>query len=223
LTSETKLQHAALGDTLADLIRHLRTRTFLLRYRAKSAEGVWQNTRIRDSIAGVSRRIDAAATGYRRHRMAYKCLVGAGDWEKTYRPLTAQDVRGLSEQAVKDSELKERYHTKVLTEALASVLRTGQLITTQAAANLLKIRKSQHNVGLQAEREDNSKDKDEDKANGDMEGIDAMRPLAQRAKALAKQVAPGKGRRKLLWIWTMGLRLKDVVDEQLTDSSSFSS
>jgi hypothetical protein len=155
--------------------------------------------------------------------MAYKCLVGAGDWEKTYHPLTAQDVRGLSEQAVKDSELEERYRTKVLMEALASVLRTGQPITTQAAANLLKIRESQRNVGLQAEREDNSEDEDEDEADGNMEGIDAMRPLAQSAKALAEQVAPGEGRRKLSWIWTMGLRLEDVVDEQLTDSSSFSS
>jgi hypothetical protein len=215
--AETTLRHAALGDALADLIRHLRTRTFLLRYRAKSAEGVRQNTRIRDCVAGVSRRIDAAATGYRRHRNAYKSLVGGGDWEKTYRPLTAQDVRGLSEQAVKDSELEERYRTRVLTEALASVLRTGQPITTEAAAQLLKLREAER----KAEREREAEMEDEDEADGDMEGIDAMRPLAQSAKALADQLAPGEGRRKLSWIWTVGLRLDDVVDEQLTDSSSF--
>jgi hypothetical protein len=218
--AETTLRLAALGDALADLIRHLRTRTFLLRYRAKSAEGVRQNTRIRDSVAGVSRRIDAAATGYRRHRLAYKCLVGEGDWEKTYRPLTAQDVRGLSEQAVKDSELEERYRTRVLTEALASVLRTGQPITTQDAADLLKLREAQRK--REAQRDNDEEDDDsEDEAEGDMEGIDTMRPLAQSAKALAEQVALGEGRRKLSWIWTMGLRLNNVVDKQLTDSTCF--
>jgi hypothetical protein len=198
--AEQLIRLASLGDALADLTRHLRTRTVLLRFRAKQAPGVRQGTRLRDSAAGVSRRIDAAAAGYRRHRAAYKKLAGLGEWEKTYRPLSARDVRGLSEKAVSDHELRERYRAKEITEALAHVLRHGYAPPAKPAAA----------VPL----EDDSDD-DED---GDMAHIDALAPHAKAARdLLAEEVAPGEGRRKLSWIWMSGLQVDDVVDNDLTD------
>jgi hypothetical protein len=105
------------------------TCTFLLRYKAKQATGNRQNTRLRDSVSGVSRRIDTAAAGYRRHWIAYKALTGPGDWEKTFRPLTAQDVRGLSEKSVTEQELYKRYRCRKLADALATVASAGGRIT----------------------------------------------------------------------------------------------
>jgi hypothetical protein len=199
--AERDIRLAALGDALADLTRHLRTRTFLLRYKAKQATGNRQNTRLRDSVAGVSRRVDAAAAGYRRHRMAYKSLVGAGDWEKTYRPLTAQDVRGLSEKGVTNQELQERYRCKKLAEALATVLASGYRGTSERVDHALE------------EDDDDEEEEDEEVEIARIDEVDA-------ARKIAGPLGLGEGRRKLSWIWLTGLQIEDIVDDQLTDSKS---
>jgi hypothetical protein len=193
IQAELEIRFAGLGDALADLTRHLRTRTLLLRFKAKQATGVRTNTRLRDSVAGVSRRVDAAAAGYRRHRHAYKALAGPGEWEKTYRHLSGRDVRGLSERSVSDRELEERYLAKKLTDALRHVQHTPDLPSAE-------------DVAEDAESDDE-----------DEEFIDDLAPLANAARLLAEDVAPGEGRRKISWIWTSGLQVDDVNDVQLTD------
>jgi hypothetical protein len=65
--AETEIRLASMSDALDDLLRHLQTRTFIQRFKARNVQGVQGNTRAQDSIAGVSRRVDAAATAYRRH------------------------------------------------------------------------------------------------------------------------------------------------------------
>jgi hypothetical protein len=200
--AEQVIRLAALGDALADLTRHLRTRTFLLRFKAKQATGNCQNTRLRDSVSGVSRRVDAAAAGYRRHRIAYKALVGAGDWEKTYQPLTTQDVRGLSEKGVTNQELQERYHCKKLAKALASVLASlgsGSRATSKRLDHALQ---------------EDDEDEEDEEEEAEMARIDE----ADAARKITGPAGLGEGRRKLSWIWLTGLQVEDVVDDQLTNS-----
>jgi hypothetical protein len=207
IDAEREIRLASLGDALADLTRHLRTRTFLLRYKAKEATGVRTGTRLRDSVAGVSRRIDAAAAGYRRHRMAYKALAGAGDWERTYQHLTASDIRGLSEKEVTEQEHQERYRARKIAVALANVIAAGGRVSQDQADDVL---------GVDPEDEGND-------AAGtippdvELEKIDDHAPLVKAARLLAEKLGPGEGRRKLSWIWMGGLYVDDVADEQLTD------
>jgi hypothetical protein len=62
--AEEAVRLAALGDALADLIRHLRTQTLLLWYKAKQTSGVQTGTCLHDSVASVGRCMDFAAAGY---------------------------------------------------------------------------------------------------------------------------------------------------------------
>jgi hypothetical protein len=109
--AETKVRHSSMATSIEDLIRHLTTCTFLHRDRVKNVTGVHANTRARNVIACVSRRVDASAGAYRRHRVAYKILFGSAPagWEIDFRPLTSADVRGLSEKAVSDEGIQAWY------------------------------------------------------------------------------------------------------------------
>jgi hypothetical protein len=216
IDAERHLRYDAMGDALADLLRHLRTRTFILRHKAKQATGVRTGTRLRDSVAGVSRRVDAAAAGYRRHRRAYKALQGPGPWEKTYKPLSALDVRGLSERAVSEQEMHDRYRAKALAEALASVFRSANSADLPTLAAGVKAAASVHDA--QAAIPDDHDDEDK----GDVELIDEMAPYAQAARLLAEKSVTGEGHRKVSWIWVSSLQLEDLNDPQLTDGSSLS-
>jgi hypothetical protein len=213
--AERGLRYDSMGDALADLLRHLRTRTFILRHKAKQATGVRTGARLRDSVAGVSRRVDAAAAGYRRHRRAYKALQGSGPWEKMFKPLSAQDVRGLSERAVSEHEMMERYRAKALAEALASVFRSADPVDLPALAAGIKAAASVHDS--QADIPDDGEDEDK----GDAENIEEIAPLAQAARLLAEKAVTGEGHRKISWIWVSSLQLEDVNDPQLTDGASY--
>jgi hypothetical protein len=211
--AERSLRDDAMGDALADLLRHLRTRTFILRHKAKQATGVRTGTRLRDSVAGVSRRVDAAAAGYQRHRRAYKALQGPGPWEKTYRPLSALDVQGLSEQAVSEQEMVDRYRAKALAEALASVFRSADPADLPTLAAGVKAATAVHDA--QTDIPDDGEDEDK----GDAENIEEIAPLAQAARLLAEKAVTGEGHRKISWIWVSSLQLEDVNDPQLTDGA----
>jgi hypothetical protein len=209
IDAEQEIRLASLGDALADLTRHLRTRTFLLRYKAKEATGVRTGTRLRDLVAGVSCCIDAAAAGYHRHRIAYKALTGAGDWEKTYQHLTASDVRGLSKKEVTKQEHQERYCARKITVALANVIAAGGRVSQDQVDDAL-------GVDLEDEHDDAAGTIPPDV---ELERIDNHAPLVKAARLLAKKLGPGEGRRKLLWIWMGGLYIEDVADDQLTDGT----
>jgi hypothetical protein len=64
IKAETDIRLAAMANALEDLLRQLRARTFVRRFSARNIQGVRGGTRSRDSIAGISRRVDAAAAAY---------------------------------------------------------------------------------------------------------------------------------------------------------------
>jgi hypothetical protein len=198
--AERDIRLAAMADALEDLLRQLRARTFLQRFSARNIQGKRAGTRSRSSIAGITRRVDAAAAAYRRHRAAYKTLTGADrdGWERIFRPLTAADVRGLSEKAISDEELHERYRITELAKALAHVART----TSQDAV------------------EDPAPDEDDQPDMVDEPTLLDDDLMESSMGGLAEAVAPGEGTRKLSWIWVAGLQLEDVEDPQLTDGMS---
>jgi hypothetical protein len=209
--AETSLRLNAMGDALADLIRHLQARTFVLRFKVRNVSGVRANTRAQDGITGISRRVDASAAAYRRHRKAYKLLVGPAPtgWEVQYKPLTSTDVRGLSEKAVTAYELQERSRVVDLSKALAGVLESGsqvtpaQLLAAKASADLARA-----HAAAAADANDDDSDDDDDL------GAD---PIEMASNRLAEAVAPGEGKRKVSWIWLAGLDREDLSDPQLSD------
>jgi hypothetical protein len=198
IKAETDIRIAAMADALEDLLRQLRARTFVRRFSARNIQGVRGGTRSRDSIAGISRRVDAAAAAYRRHRTAYKTLAGEGEWELTFKALTATDVRGLSEKALSEQELHERYRTTQLAAALAHVALNTPLLTPRDVPGV-----------PDAYEDDDDIFDEEDEANDSI--------LNSTQGGLADATAPGEGRRKISWIWVAGLALEDVKDPQLTD------
>jgi hypothetical protein len=199
--AERDIRLAAMTDALEDLLRQLRTRTYLQRFSARNIQGKRAGTRSRSSIAGITRRVDAAAAAYHRHRTAYKALAGEDrrGWERIFRPLTAADVRGLSEKAISDEEVHERYRITELAKALEHVARTASKDVGEEDAAL-----GADDIPDEA---DESEFLDDDLMESSMGG-------------LAEAVAPGEGTRKLSWIWVAGLQLEDVEDPQLTDGPS---
>jgi hypothetical protein len=202
--AEAMVCRASMATTLEELLRHLLTRTFLQRYRVQNVTGVRGNTRARDGIASVSRRVDAAAAGYRRHRVAYKTLVGAGrkGWEVTYKPLAACDVRGLSEKALSQQELDERYRMKKLGEVLS------QLSQSRKQAG-----------GISSDEDQADNDNDNGLGDDDAEDMEAgLVPFDEvEPGPLAEAVGLGEGTRKVPWIWVIGLELEGGHESQLTD------
>jgi hypothetical protein len=179
---------------LANLNQHLCMQTLLLCFKAKQATGVWTNTCLWDSVAGVSCCVDAAAAGYCRHQHAYKALAGPGEWEKTYHHLSGQHVCRLSKQSVLDHELEEQYLAKKFTDALQHV---------------------QHMLDLPSAK-DMAKDAESD--NRDKQFLDNLALLANTTHLLAEDVALGNGQWKVSWIWMSGLQVDDVNNVQLTNS-----
>jgi hypothetical protein len=197
IQAEMDIRFAAMADALEDLLRQLRARTFVRRFSIRNVKGQRGGTRSRDSIAGISRRVDAAASAYRRHRVAYKTLAGADKtgWEATFRSLSATDVRGLSEKALTEQELHERYRTTQLALALANIRATvPQLLKDPTATSTIE-------------------DDDDDLLDGE-EDADIMNSTHG---GLADSTAPGEGRRSISWIWVAGLSIESVEDPQLSD------
>jgi hypothetical protein len=199
IQAEMDIRFAAMADALEDLLRQLRARTFVRRFSIRNVKGQRGGTRSRDSIASISRRVDAAAAAYRRHRIAYKTLAGQDKdgWEATFRPLSATDVRGLSEKALTEQELHERYRTTQLALALANIRKT----TPQLARDPATTSTTDNNDD---DLDDNDTDADADIMNGTHGG-------------LADSTAPGEGRRTISWIWVAGLSMENVNEPQLSD------
>jgi hypothetical protein len=104
---EFKLREAQAHDALRELRRHLLFTTHLWGNKQRFTRGQGPSTRARTLIQRSQEKADAAAEKY---RVSYKALVvlggllGENDWRKELRPLTTDDVRGLSEALLHDSE-----------------------------------------------------------------------------------------------------------------------
>ncbi|TDL13861.1 hypothetical protein BD410DRAFT_734767, partial [Rickenella mellea] len=92
---ETRLRHGQCRDALEQLRTQLVVKTRLLIFKAKNVRAQRPNTRARTLIASRDTRIKLITARYRRARQALKSLIGDGDWEKEFRELRDDDVRGL--------------------------------------------------------------------------------------------------------------------------------
>lgn len=101
---EDRLRDAQASEGLQELRRHLRTRTFVNRYKIKNLVGQRDNGIGRQWLATIDRRAMAAANKYRRARTALLHLRGPGEWEKTLRELRDDDVRSFNERALTEQE-----------------------------------------------------------------------------------------------------------------------
>jgi hypothetical protein len=104
---EFRLREAQANDALNELRNHLLYTTYLWKHKHRFQRGVKSNTRSRTNIERAQCRVNAAAEKY---RVARKALVVLGHilkesgWESTLRELRSEDVRGLSEASLGDSE-----------------------------------------------------------------------------------------------------------------------
>jgi hypothetical protein len=104
---EFKLHKAQAHDALRDLHHHLLFTTHLWHNKRCFTRGQGPRTRARTLIQWSQGKADAAAEKY---RGSFKALImlggllGETNWQKALRPLTSDDIRGLSEALLHDSE-----------------------------------------------------------------------------------------------------------------------
>ncbi|KII83256.1 hypothetical protein PLICRDRAFT_119572 [Plicaturopsis crispa FD-325 SS-3] len=105
---EERLRFAESIETLEELRRHLRTRTYMNRFKIKNVTGVRANTRARVSQGSVDEQTFQCKIRYQQSRAAYLRLHGPGPWEKELQVLKDEDVRGLNERALTQQEIDDR-------------------------------------------------------------------------------------------------------------------
>jgi len=110
-TYELRLREGRAHDALHEMRQHLRVRTHLYQQKDKYARGVRHNTRANSAISKSQAKVNRAAEKYRASRSAMLALsdpLALPDWNDTLPILKAEDVRGLSEGLMGDSEGKRR-------------------------------------------------------------------------------------------------------------------
>lgn len=107
---EERLREAAARDSLNQLRRILRTRTYLNKWRVHNVNGQRMSTRARSLQHRVDIKVHEAKSRYRHARKALLALRGPGLWEKTLKELRDDDVRALNERTLTDYEKAQREH-----------------------------------------------------------------------------------------------------------------
>ena len=106
-TYELRLREGRAHDALHEMRQHLRIRTHLLHQKDRYARGVRHNTRANTAIKKCQAKVDRAAEKYRTSRNAMMVLsdsLTVPDWADTLPVLKAEDVRGLSDALMGESE-----------------------------------------------------------------------------------------------------------------------
>lgn len=111
---EQSLRYAEASDSLNNLRRQLRTRTFTNRFKRKNVTGQKNNTRSREKQGAIDDGIKASQLQYGRARQALLALRGPGEWENELRVLHQNDVHGLNERALTDHEKAEEERVRAL-------------------------------------------------------------------------------------------------------------
>lgn len=113
VATEARLRQAEAFDSLEDLRRHLRTRTYMNRFKVKNVTGQKANTRARDKQSTIDVSVKFSHLRYNRARGALLVLRGHGDWEKVLQVLLATDVRGLNERSLNELEKEDERQIRV--------------------------------------------------------------------------------------------------------------
>lgn len=106
--AEEEVRLADVSEALEALRRHLRTRTFLNKWRIKNISGQRPSTRARALQDRVDVKVHAAKMRYRHSRMAYLALHGPGEWARGFRELRDEDVRSMNERELTKREMEKR-------------------------------------------------------------------------------------------------------------------
>ncbi|KAF8059257.1 hypothetical protein FPV67DRAFT_1395314, partial [Lyophyllum atratum] len=105
-TIEDRLREAHASEALGDLRRQLRTRTFARKFKDENAKSQGAYTRMRALQDQIERKIRSARDRYCAARDALFKLRGPGEWEETFRILTAADIRAVNEWTVLEEEVE---------------------------------------------------------------------------------------------------------------------
>jgi len=108
---EFRIREGRAHDALHEMRQHLRIRTHLLQQKDKYLRGVRQNTRANTAINKCLAKVNRAAEKYRRSCDAMLALSDPliiPDWAATLPVLKVEDVHGLSEALMGESEGKRR-------------------------------------------------------------------------------------------------------------------
>lgn len=106
---ELRLREGRAHDALHEMRQHLRIRSHLLQRKDKYARGVRQNTRANTAIKKCQAKVNRAAEKYRTSRTAMLALSDPliiPAWVDSLPTLKSEDVRGLSEAVMGESEGK---------------------------------------------------------------------------------------------------------------------
>ena len=93
---ELQLRTAQCGSSLDSLRQALRIKTRMVYFKNKNVRGQRDGTRSRSIIDRVHKRAIQSVQKYRVARQAKLNLEGPGSWEKTYRELHNEDIRGFN-------------------------------------------------------------------------------------------------------------------------------
>ena len=104
---EDQLRYAQANEALSGLRRQLRTRIMASKLSHKEAASQRSYLRSRALQDQVEVRVRQCQRRYNMARAAVLALRGPGDWERTLAVLRAQDVRGISEQALTAEEKEQ--------------------------------------------------------------------------------------------------------------------
>jgi len=94
---EAELRFAHAQEALDSLRRNLLVQVHYSKYTRANVRGQGGNTRMQSLLQQTTAKTQAIAARYSRIRQAYHSLKGEGSWERELRPLTAQDIRPLSD------------------------------------------------------------------------------------------------------------------------------
>ncbi|KDQ52704.1 hypothetical protein JAAARDRAFT_198051 [Jaapia argillacea MUCL 33604] len=101
---EARLRHAEAVDALHNVWNYLRMQTYLSKFKIKNITGQIANTRACSMLSQVESKITSSVSRYCRSRAAYMALQGPGQWEKVLQVPKPEDVRGLNESDLKETE-----------------------------------------------------------------------------------------------------------------------
>ena len=110
-TYKLQLREGRAHDALHEMRQHLRVRTHLYKQKDKYARGVRHNTHSNSAINKVQAKVDRAAEKYRTSRDAMLALSDPSvipEWNDSLPVLKVEDIHGLSEALLGDSEGRRR-------------------------------------------------------------------------------------------------------------------
>ncbi|KAL0058853.1 hypothetical protein AAF712_014457 [Marasmius tenuissimus] len=146
---EDRLRFAQAYESLSDLRTQLRTRSVAYRNTSRLAASQGMYTKMRALQDKIEIKIKGLTSTYRTARAALIETRGEGNWMRHLKVLHDEDIRGISERVLKDSE-KEEYRRAqekagVSADAIDEVLE-NQNVPTQPFNPVLALGQSKHTL-----------------------------------------------------------------------------